>query len=433
MYPTFPQPLLWFSRLHPILFHALWPLLCCTLSLAQTTDYQAQTTTNVSVSLAALKLQANPLEKEELLVELEAWQEKLKTTAKEIAGLEIRDLSANPDEKKGIAESLTSRRTERTQLADRMIIIMNAYQAKGGEVAAYRTYISSVTGIEFNIKELGKSSSRLWSWVTSEEGGLRWAANLAWAVVALVAFRLLARGLGHVLEKTLDRAAENSSEILRDFLVNALKKAVFFIGIIVALDALGVQSGPFLAAFGAVGFILGFALQGTLSNLAAGLMILLHRPYDIGHFVTAAGVTGKVTEMNLASTTFLTGDNQVVIVPNGSIWGNVITNITGSQTRRVDMMFSIDYGDDMEKAEVLIADIVAEHPLVLKDPEPTIRVHELADSSVNIICRPWAKTADYWTVHWDIIKSVKKRFDAEGISIPFPQHDIRVHHVNEPS
>jgi small conductance mechanosensitive channel len=161
-------------------------------------------------------------------------------------------------------------------------------------------------------------------------------------------------------------------------------------------------------------------------------MILFHRPYDIGHFVTASGVTGKVTQMNLASTTFLTGDNQVVIVPNGSIWGSVITNITGSQTRRVDMMFSIDYGDDMDKAEALITQIVAEHPLVLKDPEPVIKVHELADSSVNIICRPWSKTADYWTVHWDIIKSVKKRFDAEGLSIPFPQQDIRIHHINTP-
>ena len=118
--------------------------------------------------------------------------------------------------------------------------------------------------------------------------------------------------------------------------------------------------------------------------------------------------------------------------PNGSIWGSVITNITGSETRRVDMTFSVDYGDDMEKAEELITEIVLQHPLVLKDPEPTIRVNELADSSVNIICRPWAKTSDYWTVHWDILKSVKKRFDAEGISIPFPQQDIRIHHIKEP-
>ena len=138
------------------------------------------------------------------------------------------------------------------------------------------------------------------------------------------------------------------------------------------------------------------------------------------------------TSPGLASTTFLTGDNQVVIVPNGSIWGSVITNITGSETRRVDMTFSVDYGDDMEKAEKLITEIVLRHPLVLEDPEPIIRVNELADSSVNIICRPWAKTSDYWSVHWDILKSVKKRFDAEGISIPFPQQDIRIHHIKEP-
>ncbi len=401
-------------------------------TMAQQGDSLPQTTSDRAINLKALALQATPLEKEELLVELEAWQELLKAEAKAIAALEIQELSVTPEGKKALLDSLNQKRIERTQVADRMIVIMNAYQTKGGDITPYRSYISSVTGIQFNIKELGKSSSRLWSWATSEEGGLRWAGNLAWAAIALLAFRFAARGLGNLLEKALDRAADNSSEILRDFLVNALRKVVFFIGIIVALDALGVQSGPFLAAFGAVGFILGFALQGTLSNLAAGLMILFHRPYDIGHFVTASGVTGKVTSMNLASTTFLTGDNQVVIVPNGSIWGSVITNITGSETRRVDMTFSVDYGDDMEKAEELITEIVLQHPLVLKDPEPTIRVNELADSSVNIICRPWAKTSDYWTVHWDILKSVKKRFDAEGISIPFPQQDIRIHHIKEP-
>ena len=400
--------------------------------MAQQGDSLPQTTSDRAINLKALELQATPLEKEELLVELEAWQELLKAEARAIAALEIQELSVTSEGKKALSDSLNQKRTERSQVADRMIVIMNAYQTKGGDIAPYRSYISSVTGIQFNIKELGKSSSRLWSWATSEEGGLRWARNLAWAATALLAFRFAARGLGNLLEKALDRAADNSSEILRDFLVNALRKVVFFIGIIVALDAMGVQSGPFLAAFGAVGFILGFALQGTLSNLAAGLMILFHRPYDIGHFVTASGVTGKVTSMNLASTTFLTGDNQVVIVPNGSIWGSVITNITGSETRRVDMTFSVDYGDDMEKAEALITEIVLQHPLVLKDPEPTIRVNELADSSVNIICRPWAKTSDYWSVHWDILKSVKKRFDAEGISIPFPQQDIRIHHIKEP-
>ena len=244
------------------------------------------------------------MEKEELLVELEAWQELLKAEAKAIAALEIQELSVTPEGKKALLDSLTQKRVERNQVADRMIVIMNAYQTKGGDIAPYRSYISSVTGIQFNIKELGKSSSRLWSWATSEEGGLRWAGNLALGAIALLTFRFAARGLGNLLEKALDRAADNSLRNLARLLGQCLEEGRFFIGIIVALDALGVQSGPFLAAFGAVGFILGFALQGTLSNLAAGLMILFHRPYDIGHFVTASGVTGKVTSMNLASTTF---------------------------------------------------------------------------------------------------------------------------------
>ena len=164
-----------------------------------------------------------------------------------------------------------------------------------------------------------------------------------------------------------------------------------------------------------------------LSNFAAGIMILLYRPYDIGNWVTVAGVTGGVDAMSLVSTTLKTGDNQMVVVPNGSIWGGIITNITGSKTRRVDLTFSIGYGDDIAKAQGILERLVSEHPLVLREPAPVIKVHALADSSVDFICRPWTKTGDYWNVYWDLTRSVKERFDAEGVSIPFPQRDVHVY------
>jgi small conductance mechanosensitive channel len=155
-------------------------------------------------------------------------------------------------------------------------------------------------------------------------------------------------------------------------------------------------------------------------------MILMYRPFDVGDTVEAGGVRGKVNHMSLVNTTFMTFDNQKLVVPNNLIWQSVITNVTAQFTRRVDLKFGISYGDDIEKAEKLLREIVAEHDSVLASPEPMIHLHELADSSVNFIVRPWVKTDDYWDTYWDITKAVKLRFDEEGISIPFPQRDVHV-------
>jgi small conductance mechanosensitive channel len=155
-------------------------------------------------------------------------------------------------------------------------------------------------------------------------------------------------------------------------------------------------------------------------------MILFYRPFDVGDYVEAGGVTGKVSHMSLVNTTFMTLDNQRLIVPNNMIWQTVITNVTAQHVRRVDLMFGVSYSDDLDKVEQLLHDIVAEHEAVLSEPEPMIKLHELADSSVNFIVRPWVKTEDYWDTYWAITKAVKKRFDAEGISIPFPQRDVHV-------
>ncbi len=207
-------------------------------------------------------------------------------------------------------------------------------------------------------------------------------------------------------------------------IIATVKNLVIFLGILIALSQLGISLGPLLTGLGIAGFIVGFALQDTLSNFASGMMILLYRPFDVGDFVTAGGVTGKVGHMSLVNTTFKTIDNQVLIVPNNLIWQSVITNVTAQRLRRVDLTFGVAYNDDVEKVERILAEIVAEHELVLDEPEPMIRLHELADSSVNFVCRPWVKTDDYWDVYWDVLRTVKLRFDAEGITIPFPQREI---------
>ncbi len=157
----------------------------------------------------------------------------------------------------------------------------------------------------------------------------------------------------------------------------------------------------------------------------------MYRPYDVGHIIKAGGMNGIVDSMSLVSTTIKSFDNQVVIVPNGKIWGDVITNVTGCDTRRVDMKFGISYNDDINKAQKTLEEIVNAHELVLDSPKPVIRLHELGESSVNFVCRPWTKTSDYWDVYWDITRTVKERFDKEGISIPFPQRDVRIYQTTK--
>ncbi len=157
-------------------------------------------------------------------------------------------------------------------------------------------------------------------------------------------------------------------------------------------------------------------------------MILYFKPFDVGDWVEVAGVSGSVASLNLVSTTINTGDNKKIIVPNNAIWGDVITNATGTEQRRVDMVFGIGYGDDMAKAQEILEKVISEHRAVLDDPAPNIRVHELADSSVNFIVRPWVKTDDYWSTYWDVTRKVKEEFDAAGVSIPFPQSDLHIYH-----
>jgi small conductance mechanosensitive channel len=245
-------------------------------------------------------------------------------------------------------------------------------------------------------------------------------------VLILLAFKFLAGIVKRLVRKAVTASSLNLSQLLRNQIEFFSGKVVMFVGLLVALSQLGVQVGPVLAGLGIAGFIVGFALQDTLSNFAAGMMILIYRPFDVGDAVEAGGVMGKVKAMNLVSTTITTWDNQKLVVPNSKIWGDVIRNITAEPHRRVDMSFGISYSDNIDHAERILSDIVSSHALVLAEPEPDIRLHALGESSVDFIVRPWARTSDYWTVYWDITRAVKQRFDAEGISIPFPQRDVHL-------
>eukprot|EP00904_Undaria_pinnatifida_P001946 jgi/Undpi1/11752/HiC_scaffold_37.g14047.m1 len=348
-----------------------------------------------------------------------AWIDRLKAEAEKSAvGVEGADVATIAERAEAVVSVLENAGGDEAAIADHREFIARVTDAVEAEAAA-ETEVEPSAIIKY-----------VTDWVTSteENGGVTWGLNILKFLLALLAFRIIANIAGRVVGTALNRFKQGS-ELLRKFFVNAVKKVIFFIGVVIALSFIGVPTGPFLAALGAAGFVIGFALQGTLNNFAAGIMILLYRPYDIGDFVNIVGTAGSVKDMSLVSTTLTTPDNQVIVVPNGSIWGDVITNVTGNDTRRVDFTFGIGYSDDIAKAQAVMERVLASDDRILKEPEPVIKVHELADSSVNFVCRPWSKTSDYWGVYWDITRKVKEEFDKEGISIPFPQTDIHVHKV----
>jgi len=315
--------------------------------------------------------------------------------------------------------------SEQSSLINRLNLALSAWERKGGDTAELEKYSSVVSGGGLEVSGAGARSEFIKKWLVSEEGGLGLLKNLGWFLLTVLLAYILARIAGKVVSKALSKTP-NISNLLQDFLVRMTRGAILTIGVIAAIPRLGLEIAPLLAVIGAAGFAVAFALQDTLSNFASGIMILFYQPFDVGDFVEVGGVLGKVDSLTLVSTELKTPDNKRVLVPNNSVWQGIITNAMGSRTRRVDLVFGIGYGDSIEKAMGILEEVVAKQELVLENPEPVIKVSELADSSVNLICRPWCKTDDYWTVYWDLTRAVKERFDAEGVSIPFPQRDVHL-------
>ena len=330
-----------------------------------------------------------------------------------------------------LLEYLTELRAQQTALIDRTNAVIAAYEKKGGpveELEEYRQYVTAVSGIAVDVTDVEATLKTVAGWLLSDEGGLRWVKNIALFFTIVLVFMFIARLLAKAVERVMAKSRQ-TSQLLGDFLVVSVRRLVLAIGVLIGLAALEINVGPLLAVIGAAGFVIAFALQDSLGNFASGILIMVFKPFDIGDLVEVGGVLGKVHSMNLLSVLVHTPDNKAVIIPNNNVWSDSITNVTGTSTRRVDLIFGIGYEDDIDKAQGILEEVVGEHPLVLKDPEPVISVHELADSSVNFVCRPWVKTADYWAVYWDLTRSVKQRFDKAGVSIPFPQRDVHVYNA----
>ena len=251
-----------------------------------------------------------------------------------------------------------------------------------------------------------------------------WSIQIALAGLILFIGWLVVKGLVSVVEKILKNA--KLDEILVGFIVSISRMVLMLLVIIAALDQLGVQTTSLIAMLGAAGLAVGLALQGSLQNFAAGVLLIFFRPFKAGDVVEAGGTVGKVEKITIFNTVFLSPDNREIIVPNSAIYGGIITNNSARSTRRIDMVFGIDYGDDIQKAKSILQNILETEERVLKDPAPQVAVSELADSSVNFVVRPWVNAEDYWAVKFDLTERIKLEFDANTISIPFPQMHLHM-------
>jgi len=250
--------------------------------------------------------------------------------------------------------------------------------------------------------------------------GFQILGAIAIFIIGRIVAGMLTRAVSHLLKKS------NTDDMLVKFVSSLVKIALMTFVIIMTLGALGVQTLSIVAVLGAAGLAIGLALQGSLSNFAAGVMLIIFRPFKVGDYVDAGGTAGTVVTVHIFHTELKTPDNRMVVVPNGSITSGTITNFSAHETRRIDFVFGIGYNDDIRKAKEVLERIIREDSRILRDPEPVVKVLELADSSVNFAVRPWVNTADYWNVYFDITEKVKTTFDAEGISIPFPQTDVHL-------
>lgn len=251
-----------------------------------------------------------------------------------------------------------------------------------------------------------------------------WGINIAFAIAIFVVGRFVAKILVKAAKSLMEKAGVE--EILRGFIGNILNVVLMVFVLIAALEKLGVDTTSIMAIFAAAGLAVGLALKDSLANFSAGVMLIMFKPFKVGDFINAAGVSGTVETIRIFNTVMRSGDNQEIIVPNSGIYGGNITNVTARDTRRIDLVIGIGYDDNIAEAKKLLEDIIAKNDKILTDPAPAIMVAELGESSVDLAVRPWVNTADYWGVRSEMLQRVKEVFDEKGISIPYPQRDLHL-------
>ncbi len=281
-------------------------------------------------------------------------------------------------------------------------------------------------GVEVPIVE---SFNQVNTWLTNNSDLLiQYGVNVISAILILFIGNLVVKGVAGSVANVLKKKEMDKAVV--DFIHGLVRYTQFIILLIAALRRIGVQTAAVVAVIGAAGLAVGLALQGSLSNFAAGVLIVAFRPFKSGDYVEIGGVAGSVDSIQIFQTVLKSPDNKMVVVPNSAVIGGAITNYSRHETRRVDMVIGVSYKSDLQKTKRVLRETLEKDPRILKDPDMTIGVLTLADSSINFVVRPWCKTSDYWAVYFDSMQAIKEALDANGIEIPFPQMDVHLNKIN---
>ncbi|MCH2068173.1 MAG: mechanosensitive ion channel family protein [Shimia sp.] len=383
---------------------------------------------DVTVPSESLELYVVPLTTAQLSELADVWQGHMSDIMARFVDLNVQLETLSGSEAEATRMQVASISDEQARIGANYRAILASWTAKGGateEITPHQKFLTAMAGATLMATDARTLVAIVVGWLGSRDGGVGLLMQVGVFLIALFILLFIARFVRKFAARGLRRLPA-MSKLLQGFVLTVVYWITIVVGLMVALGVAGVNVTPLFAVFGGLSFILGFALQDTLGNLASGLMIMVLKPFDTGDYIEVSGASGVVDDMSVVSTQIRTFDNQIVVVPNSKIWGDVITNVSAAKTRRVDLVFGIAYSDNAPAAVEVLKALVAADPRCLKDPAPEIFVGELGDSSVNLFCRPWVVTEDYWNVYWGLTGQVKERFDAEGISIPFPQRDVHL-------
>ena len=376
-------------------------------NVLENTEIEGNLETKVASSVNQLESPENIEQKQE---QLEEATEQLQENAE-----------ADSELKNQLVSNVTELQAERTAIIDRFEIVLDELAKKGGEINSYNNYIKAVSGIEIDLQDTEGLSVRLMGWLKSEEGGLRWAMNLGKFVSIVVASIVISQIIGLILNRSLKKFG-NTSDIFRQFVVVLVQRGGVVAGCMIALTALEVSLGPILALVGGASFVLAFALQSNLSNLASGLMLMVYKPFDTGDEVIVGDIWGYVDSITLANTKIKGWKSEIISIPNDTVWGSIIKNLTAEDTRKGSITIRVPFTQSLPEVKRILVEIGESHPLTLK---VGTFVWEYGEYSVMIMFSFTAKSSDFWTVWEDLLIRVQERFEQEGISIALPT-EVRI-------
>ncbi|MGB3192275.1 MAG: mechanosensitive ion channel domain-containing protein [Limnoraphis sp.] len=329
---------------------------------------------------------------------------------------------ADSDLKNELVSNVTTLQSERTAIIDRFEIVLDELEKKGGEVTSYENYIQAISGIEIDLQDTDGLSVRLMGWLKSEEGGLRWAINFSKFVSIVIASIIVSQIIALILNKSLSKFG-NTSDIFRQFIVMLVQRGGIFAGCMIGLTALEVSLGPILALVGGASFVLAFALQSNLANLASGLMLMVYKPFDTGDEVKIGDIWGYVDSITLANTKIQGWGKEEINIPNNAVWGNTIINLTSQDIRGGMIKVPVPFSQNITEVERILKEIGESHPLIIK---AGAFPWEYAEYYVYLCFSFSTKTPDFWTVWSDLMHSIQERFEQEGIALAVPTQEIRV-------